>query len=103
MDRVGAIIAREAAVFILREAGPDSLITVTRTIVSSSGDHVSVLLTVLPEDKTQSALTFLSRQREAFSDHLKKRSRLSPLPRVDFQLDSGEKSRQRLDELSNEL
>lgn len=102
-DRKAAIIAREAAVFISHEAGPDSLITVTRTVVSSSGDHVTVFVSVLPADKTAAALSFLGRQREAFSDHLKKRTRLSPLPRVDFQFDNGEKNRQRLDELGREL
>ncbi len=101
--RVSAIIGREAAVFIARESGSESLITVTRTLTSPPGDHATVLVSVLPGNQTERALAFLARQREAFSDHLKKRTRLSPLPRVDFQLDNGEKNRQRLDELSGEL
>ena len=102
-DRTSTIIAHEAAQFIEREAGRDSLITVTRAVPSSRGDRYTVFVSVLPDDKVRPALAFLSRQREAFSDHLKEHARLSPLPRIDFAIDSGERNRQRLDELSNEL
>lgn len=99
--RAGEIIAHEAAKFISREAGPGSLITVTRAIPAPRGERVTVFVSVFPEDKARAALSFLDRQREAFSEHLKQHARLRPLPRVEFMLDDGEKNRQRLDELSS--
>jgi len=103
-DRALEIIAHEAAGFITREAGPASLITVTRAIFTSrSKDRVTVFITVFPDEKIHAALSFLDRQREEFSDHLKKSTRLRPLPRVEFMLDDGEKNRQRVDEISNTL
>ena len=102
LDRASELIAHEAANFILREAGNDSLITVTRAVGNERGDRFTVFVSVLPDDKARPALAFLSRQREAFSEHLKKHARLRPLPRVEFALDDGEKNRQRLDELSRE-
>lgn len=90
--RATEIIAREAAQFITREAGSGSLITVIRAQSASHGDRVLVFVSVFPEDKTQSALAFLERHRQAFSDHLKTHARLRPLPRIEFMLDNREET-----------
>lgn len=100
-DRKVELIAHKAAEFIEREAGRDSLITVTRAVPNKTGDRYTVFITVMPDDKVRPALAFLNRQRQAFSDYLKKNARLRPLPRIEFLLDDGEKNRQRLDELSS--
>ena len=89
-DRVVETIAHEAAKFIVREAGTESFITVIRAMSVSHGERVTVFVSVFPEEKAQSALAFLERQRSAFSEYLKKKTRLSPLPRVDFLLDNRE-------------
>ena len=88
--RVIEIITREAAQFITREAGSGSLITVIRAQAPSHGDRVMVFVSIFPEEKARTALAFLERQREAFSDHLKAHTRLRPLPRIDFMLDNRE-------------
>lgn len=90
--RATAIVAHEAAEFISREAGPDSLITVIRAESMSHGDRIVVFVSIFPEDKAQTALNFLERHRHAFSDHLKTHTRLRPLPRIDFMLDNLEKT-----------
>lgn len=92
-------IAHEAANFIRQEAGPESLITVTRAVLTSRGDRATVFVSVFPEEKTQSALFFLELNRQGFSEYLKMHTRLNPLPRINFMPDNGEKGRQRLDEL----
>lgn len=102
-ERAAEIVAHEAARFIAEAAGKESLITVTRAIPAARGERMTVFVSVFPEDKTRAALAFLERQRSAFSDHMKTHARLRPLPRIDFLPDSGEKNRQRLDELSAEL
>ncbi len=98
--RAAEIVAREAAVFIQREAGPGSLITVIRAQsahMSRNGtsagtpDRLNVFVSVYPVEKAHAALSFLERQREAFSDYLKQHTRLR-LPRIDFILDNGEQS-----------
>jgi ribosome-binding factor A len=89
-DRVIETIAHEAANFIAREAGDESFITVIRAVPMAHGERVTVFVSVFPEEKSRIALAFLERQREAFSTHLKNKTRISPLPRVDFLLDNGE-------------
>lgn len=86
--RATAIISHEAAQFILREAGSGSLITVIRAESMSHGDRIAIFVSIFPEEKAQGALAFLERHREAFSEHLKKHTRLRPMPRVDFMLDN---------------
>lgn len=88
-ERATEIIAREAAQFIAREAGNDSLITVIRAESDRHGDHLKIFVSIYPTDKIPSALKFLERQREAFSEYLKSHARIR-LPRVDFMLDNGE-------------
>lgn len=88
-DRAAEIVAHEAARFIAREAGSGSLITVTRAESASHGDQVRVFVSVFPIEKAPSALAFLARQREAFSDYLKEHARMR-LPRIDFLLENGE-------------
>ena len=88
--RVTEIVAREAAQFIAREAGNNSLITVIRAQSTSHGDRILVFVSIFPEEKSQTALAFLERQREEFSEHLKTHARLRPLPRIDFLLDNRE-------------
>ncbi len=87
--RATEIIAREAATFISREASTDSLITVVRAESDSHGERVRVFVSVYPVEKMHSALAFLERQREAFSDHLKKHAHMR-LPRIDFLPENGE-------------
>jgi hypothetical protein len=88
-ERAESIVAHEAAQFIAREAGTESLITVIRAQSSSHGDRIMVFVSVFPVEMARSALSFLERQREAFSDHLKRHTHLR-LPRIDFLLDNGE-------------
>lgn len=89
-ERAMEVIVREAAQFIAREASSDPLITVIRAVPMRHGDHAIVFVSIFPEEKIQSALAFLERHREAFSNHLKKHVRLGPLPRIDFQVDNDE-------------
>ncbi|MBU6388669.1 hypothetical protein KGQ72_02245 [Patescibacteria group bacterium] len=88
-ERAAEIVAHEAAEFIQREAGTESLITVIRAQSVAHGDRMLVFVSVYPVEKARAALNFLEHRREAFSDHLKQHARMR-LPRVDFMLDNGE-------------
>lgn len=90
-NRITELIAHEAAQFILRDAGSDSLITVTRAQSMAHGDRVVVFVSIFPVEKARAALAFLERQREAFSNHLKSHARMR-LPRVDFMLENNEQT-----------
>lgn len=103
LSRLSEQLREVAAEFIERHSNRTSLITVTRVIVSPNQKRVEIYLSVLPETSTRSALAFIERQRDEFYDFLKKKSRLRIIPEAHFVLDLGEKNRQRIDELSEEV
>lgn len=101
--RIVETISHEAALFILKESSGQSLITVTRTVLSKNADHAMVFVSIFPPGEANPALSFLSRLAGEFRGHLATHARLHPIPRVEFVLDEGEQNRQHLDELSKKL
>lgn len=93
-------IAHHAANFIARESNRQSLVTVTRADISPDLKNVVIFISILPQTAEHSALHFLKRQRADFRDYLKKHATLRFLPTVDFEIDLGEKNRQRIDDLT---
>ncbi len=92
---------REAAAeFLSREAGRQSLITVTRAELSEDAGRGIIYVSVYPESAEAGALEFANRNRGEFSEFFQKRVRGMRVPHVEFKLDLGEKNRQRLDELT---
>lgn len=99
-ERKREALREVAAEFLSREAGRQSLITVTRTQLSEDGKRGTIYITVLPETAEENALDFCLRNRTELSNFFKKRVKGALPPHVEFAIDKGEKNRQRLDELS---
>jgi ribosome-binding factor A len=100
-EKIKEALRSTAAEFLAREAGRQSLITVTNTIVSSDGRRGMIYITVLPTKDEESALKFANRNRTELAIFFKKRVKGVQFPHVEFAIDMGEKNRQRLDELSS--
>ncbi len=98
--QVSETIAHLAADFFAREANRESLLTVTRADVSPDLKNVLIFISVLPESYEESALHFAKRNRTDFREFLKAKSALRFLPNIDFEIDYGEKNRQRIDDLT---
>ena len=102
-EKIREALRSTAAEFLAREAGRQSLVTVTEARISHDGRSGRVYITVLPQSAEESALAFANRNRGEFSLFFKKRIRgISPL-HITFVIDEGEKSRQRLDDLGTGL
>lgn len=99
-EKIQEALREEAAQFLSREAGPQSLITVTRVVLNDKGTTANIMLTVLPDEKEEEALNFANRNRREFSEFFEKRVRGVRTPHIVFLIDKGEKNRQRLDELT---
>lgn len=98
-ERVGNIIKKLASEFLSRESNRTSLITVTDVRMQDKERNAIILFTVLPETQADTALAFAKRKRSDFREYVKKNTRIKTIPRVDFDIDKGEKFRQRIDEL----
>jgi ribosome-binding factor A len=89
-----------AGQFLAREAGPQSLITVTRADISPDLKNITIFISVFPENAEKVALDFCKRERSAFRDFVIHNSALHYPPTIDFEIDIGEKNRQRIDDLT---
>jgi ribosome-binding factor A len=102
-EQVAQELAHLAGKFVAREAANpavNGLITITRAELSDDFKNVTILFTVLPQTKEAEALKFAKRIRSDFREYVKKHTRFHPIPTVDFEIDYGEKNRQRIDELT---
>ena len=99
-DKAASLLIHLAADFIAREAGRSTLITPLRAEVSDDLKRATIFVSVFPTEEETHALSFLSRNEDEFRAYLKKEARFALLPTVRFVLDSGERNRQRLDEIS---
>ncbi len=98
--QVSQLISQLAGEFLARESAVKALITVTHSDISPSFKDATIFLSVLPHTMEAPALKFAKRARSDFRQYLKQHARLHPIPIVDFEIDIGEKNRQRIDELT---
>lgn len=96
------LFAHVAADFINLESNRQSLVTVTRAVLSSDEKRLSIFISVLPDSYEDTALDFLKRKRKEFRAFAQKRARTRVLPFFDFEIDYGEKNRIELEALSDD-
>ena len=94
------IIRHKASEFFERESSGTALITVTNLKLVDNGAKVLIFFTVFPANKENGVLDFAKRKRTEFREFLKQETKLFRLPFVDFEIDLGEKNRQKIDVLS---
>jgi ribosome-binding factor A len=100
-ERAQEIIRHKASEFLERESSGNALITVTKVTILESGKRALISFTVFPADKEKGVLDFAKRKRTDFREVLKNETKLFRLPFIDFNIDLGEKNRQKIDDLSN--
>ncbi|MFZ2038650.1 MAG: ribosome-binding factor A [Minisyncoccia bacterium] len=99
--RLAEIVREKAAEFLQKESNRISLLTVTRVNISNDGKLITILFTVLPEHKQPEALSFVKRLRGDFRKYFIDHTRIGHVPTFDFDIDYGEKHRQKIDEIIN--
>jgi ribosome-binding factor A len=98
-DRISEELAHAAAKFIQQESNTNPMITVTHAELSQDFKNATVFVTVFPEDQEELSMDFLRRNVKDFRDFLKNETRLQHLPWLSFEIDGGEKSRQKIDKI----
>lgn len=101
--KVANILKEQVAIFVLHEANTNPMITVTRVDISPDLKRAIVFFTTIPDGREEDALIFLKRSGSAMRDHLKKNAAFKRIPHLDFMVDAGERHRQHLDEVVEEI
>jgi len=102
-EKIQEVVLNAASQFIQQESNGQSLITVTNVDLSSDFHNATIFVTVLPDETEDFAVEFLKRKLGDFRDFVKKKTRLQYIPWFTFAADKGQKSRLRVDEISEEL
>lgn len=89
------------AKFLNIENNGSSLLTVTRVVLTDNSRNATIFFTAFPESYEKTALEFAKRKRGEFKAFAIDNSRMGNVPNIDFEIDFGEKNRQRIDEISN--
>ena len=84
-DRANSVLKDLISKFLLENANRDTLITVTHLSVSDSGNSVTVLCSVFPQEKTEQAYKFLKRRERDCRTYIKENSSLRILPSIHFE------------------
>ena len=94
------IIKKAAADFMQVESNGASLVTITDVRLSNDEKYATILFTVLPEEKQEAVLEFTKRIRSEFKEYIKSHTKIGRIPMFDFEIDLGEKHRQKIDTIS---
>ncbi len=98
-EKIAGHIRELAALYIEHEAGPTSMITVTRVLLSPDNKNAKIMVSVLPREKEKAAYGFLKRNLGDMRKYITKGLKINPIPFLDIEIDEGEKNRQKIDEL----
>jgi ribosome-binding factor A len=102
-EKVRSVLTEVIAAFIREEANHNPLITVTNLVIASDYRHVKVLFTTIPDTGEAASLIFLKRKGSELREYIKKNARLKYIPHIDFEIDYGERHRQHIDDLVQDI
>lgn len=98
-EKVEELIRQTAARFLQRRLESKPLVTVTRATVSDDLKQGTVFISVMPNDNEDMVLkkarALLSPLRKTLGDNMKTKN----TPYLSIEIDTGEKKRQRIDEI----
>ena len=100
-EKITNQIRELAAIYIEREAGKTSLITVTRVLLSTDNKRATIMISVLPREKEKAAYGFIKRNLGELRTYITKNLKINPIPYLEVSIDEGEKNRQKIDDLLN--
>ena len=92
-----------ASKFFEEESSGSALITVTDANLSDDEKAATIFFTVFPDEKEKAVLDFAKRKRSDFKHYVRSESALGRIPFFDFEIDLGEKNRQKIDTISHDL
>ena len=97
-DKMRQLLRELSANFFNREAGRQSLITVTDATISPDFKQATIYITTIPSSEEEKALEFARRKRSELREFLKD-AKFRTLPLLEVKLDMGERNRQKIDDL----
>lgn len=101
--KVANLLKEHVATYVLHEANTTPLITITRADISPDLKRAIIFFTTIPDGKEADALIFLRRSGSDIRGYLKRKALFKHIPHLDFMVDAGERHRQHVDEVMEQI
>jgi ribosome-binding factor A len=98
-EKIENRIKELAAIFIEKESGLTSMITVTRIELDDRRRNATIFITAIPEEREAAAFGFIRRNLREMRKFIQDNLKIRPIPYLKVEIDKGEKNRRRIDEL----
>ena len=102
-EKLNTHLQKVLAEFLREELGVSPLVSVTRVKVAHGLRSARAFITVFPEKDAATALAQLEKRHSALMRYLAAHTRIKYIPSVSFEIDLGEKNRQRIEELLKKI
>lgn len=104
MEQINELLRAELAELMSRESPMDNaLITITRVKCSPDLKNATILISVLPENVSGTALKKLKAQNSYFNNNLKKTVKIKFIPKLRWKIDSQERYAASIDRVLDEI
>ena len=101
-DRLKTNLKKLTAHFLQSHSDTTVLTTVTDFTISKDLRNATAFISVYPENKEKEVLNYIRKQRKDFWKYLATKTKMRRIPFVEFEIDMGEKNRQRVEKLLQE-
>ena len=98
-EKINSLLQEIASSFIKSRIESSSLITVMRTQISLDLKSAKIFISIMPENKEKEVIDILKKKNNDFKNYCKSQLKIKFLPSFNFEIDTGEKNRARIDEL----
>lgn len=98
-EKINSLLQEIASLFIGSRIESSSLITVIRAQILPDLKSAKIFISVMPDNKEKEVIDILKKKKNDFKNYCKSRLKIKFLPSFDFEIDTGEKNRDRIDEL----
>ncbi|MFA5022910.1 MAG: ribosome-binding factor A [Candidatus Paceibacterota bacterium] len=96
-EKVAGRLQEIISTFLNLEANTKSVVTVTHCDIGSDLKNVVAFLSVFPESYEEEALAFAKRKRTDLRQLIAREMPMKTIPFIDFEIDAGEKNRQKIE------
>src|SRR3989344_1924679 len=100
LERVNELIYREISQLILRELNfYNALVSITKVETSTDLREAKIMISVMPLEKSQTALQILEKNIFDLQQLLNKKLKMRPVPKISFEIDQSTAKTQHIEEL----
>jgi ribosome-binding factor A len=98
LEKVNSLLRQLTAAYLAKKIN-SCLLTITRVETSNDLKSAKIFISIFPEDKEKETLKNLEEKTDELQRYVGSQIKMKFLPRLEFEIDKSEKSRQKIEEI----